>query len=39
MNGVAKRFNRTLRDAFYSRYGGPWNIGEVSKARGLHKAL
>ena len=32
MNGVVERFNRTLRDAFYSRYGGPWNVGEVSKA-------
>ena len=32
LNGVVERFNRTLRDAFYSRYGGPWNAGEVSKA-------
>ena len=32
LNGIVKRFNRALRDAFYSRYGGPWNVGEVSKA-------
>ena len=32
LNGMVDRFNRTLRDAFYSRYGGHWNAGEVSKA-------
>ena len=29
---MVERFNRTLSDAFYSSYGGPWNAGEVSKA-------
>ena len=32
LNGVVERFNRTLRDAFYSGYGGPWNVGGVSQA-------
>ena len=39
-NGVVERFNRTLRDAFYSGYGGRWSVGGVSEAfRGLPKTL